>query len=880
MAERRRRRHPGGAGPARRRDAAVAIGDPGLAAELAQRALDDGAGVAATLLLARAETARNHFEEADALLAGVEGELPDQATAAAWLDRRCTLLYWQLWRHDELLALMDRAATWWSDEAWAERLAGLEVYRVLARDGIGSTPDEVGHTLADPALAPEVRRRLEPLHAAQLFYQGRAREGRAITFAARPEVPLSDALEEAMMFSLTNVMTLDAGIGWAEHRAWLLSVFPTAVRSRDHIAAGLAGIAYGHMMLSEGRLDDAARWLGEAETHFEQRDVLGQLMITRALQGTVAAVRGDTAAAAAALERAVAGLEGEPLPFQKPFLPVAQAWIARAEHDLPHAQELLTTAAPTLEMPIQAAWLWYEAFRAGAAPQSLLAPLAELAEQCDAPMVDAYDAHVRAAAGHDGAALLEVSESLEAIGPVRFALEAAADAANAFVAAGREDSARRAAVRARELFSRGQGGELPEIDGLEADAVALTRREQQIVALVREGLTNGEIAERLVLSVRTVETHLYRAMQKRGVSDRHDLLLAPPRAGFRGASTSRDRRRAVELRTQLFQVVATFVGAAGLRRHLRHQDLCLPPQTRDRSSFGGCHSTPSDELLAALGADAIHVEVGHAVLHRASVHGQRVVMGEWLHVRGDRHEARRAALDQRSGNFRELHVEADHRSASHSRKGDRLEPVTGDERLPLGAEQMGFAVHAGERAVRIDEVGAVRHAVTADLGRADHDPLADSGCSRSERADLRTVDGGREGGEVLELVSAEEELGEHDQVRLGLGDRLRGAREVRGDIARRRRELAERSSHRPPRAIPRTVSEMSSKTMFAAATAVTPDGSYAGATSTTSALTGRRSYSARPRRIASSSRDVRPPGSGVPVPGAKAGSSESMSTEI
>ncbi|MGO9956877.1 MAG: response regulator transcription factor [Solirubrobacteraceae bacterium] len=41
--------------------------------------------------------------------------------------------------------------------------------------------------------------------------------------------------------------------------------------------------------------------------------------------------------------------------------------------------------------------------------------------------------------------------------------------------------------------------------------------------LARQGLTNPQIAERLVLSVRTVESHLYRAMHKLGVSDRHRL---------------------------------------------------------------------------------------------------------------------------------------------------------------------------------------------------------------------------------------------------------------------------------------------------------------------------------------------------------------------
>ncbi|MCA5892128.1 LuxR C-terminal-related transcriptional regulator [Isoptericola sp. NEAU-Y5] len=55
-------------------------------------------------------------------------------------------------------------------------------------------------------------------------------------------------------------------------------------------------------------------------------------------------------------------------------------------------------------------------------------------------------------------------------------------------------------------------------------AAGLTAREAEIVALAREGLTNREIASRLFLSVRTVESHLYRAMQKLGVSDRRQLV--------------------------------------------------------------------------------------------------------------------------------------------------------------------------------------------------------------------------------------------------------------------------------------------------------------------------------------------------------------------
>ncbi len=82
---------------------------------------------------------------------------------------------------------------------------------------------------------------------------------------------------------------------------------------------------------------------------------------------------------------------------------------------------------------------------------------------------------------------------------------------------------RRAATRARELYADDQGAAFPTIDGLDAVATELTKREAQIAALAARGLSNQEIAHQLVLSVRTVETYVYRAMQKRGVSHRTEL---------------------------------------------------------------------------------------------------------------------------------------------------------------------------------------------------------------------------------------------------------------------------------------------------------------------------------------------------------------------
>jgi len=109
------------------------------------------------------------------------------------------------------------------------------------------------------------------------------------------------------------------------------------------------------------------------------------------------------------------------------------------------------------------------------------------------------------------------------LGAVRYATEAAAQASAALMNEGRQDSARRAVARAREWFVDGQGGVMPAVAVLDGSAVDLTAREAQLVELARQGLSNAQIAERLVLSVRTVESHLYRAMQKLGVGDRHDL---------------------------------------------------------------------------------------------------------------------------------------------------------------------------------------------------------------------------------------------------------------------------------------------------------------------------------------------------------------------
>jgi DNA-binding NarL/FixJ family response regulator len=63
---------------------------------------------------------------------------------------------------------------------------------------------------------------------------------------------------------------------------------------------------------------------------------------------------------------------------------------------------------------------------------------------------------------------------------------------------------------------------------------ALTDREREIAALVATGLSNDEIAARLVLSPATVKTHVNRAMVKVGARDRAQLVVFAYHSGLAG----------------------------------------------------------------------------------------------------------------------------------------------------------------------------------------------------------------------------------------------------------------------------------------------------------------------------------------------------------
>lgn len=64
------------------------------------------------------------------------------------------------------------------------------------------------------------------------------------------------------------------------------------------------------------------------------------------------------------------------------------------------------------------------------------------------------------------------------------------------------------------------------------DLTVLTEREREVMALVAAGLSNDDIAERLVVSPATAKTHVSRAMVKLGARDRAQLVVFAYESGL------------------------------------------------------------------------------------------------------------------------------------------------------------------------------------------------------------------------------------------------------------------------------------------------------------------------------------------------------------
>ncbi|MBL1083471.1 hypothetical protein JK359_16075 [Streptomyces actinomycinicus] len=143
------------------------------------------------------------------------------------------------------------------------------------------------------------------------------------------------------------------------------------------------------------------------------------------------------------------------------------------------------------------------------------------------PFLTARLHYARALATGDEALLSRVARTLAEVGAHMYAAEAYAELARLHRQAGRERAATAATAEARTLLEHCDDVLTPPL-GLLGEAAPLSARERTIAHLAAQGLTDKEIAGRLVVSPRTVSNTLYRVYQKTGANDRRHLRKLLP----------------------------------------------------------------------------------------------------------------------------------------------------------------------------------------------------------------------------------------------------------------------------------------------------------------------------------------------------------------
>jgi DNA-binding CsgD family transcriptional regulator len=241
------------------------------------------------------------------------------------------------------------------------------------------------------------------------------------------------------------------------------------------------------------------------------------------------AVRGSSAEAAAAL----AALQKQRHPSWR-FLDyewaLAKAWVAASQGAVSAAATTMLSAAETARtngqfaaevLCLQAVTQFGDGRAAGR--------LNELAAIVEGPRVGLAARFAAALRAGDGAELEAVSQEFERMGDRVAALDAAAHAAVAYRNVGLRGSAYGCTARV-EILAQRSGASTPAM-ARAAEELPLTSREREIVTLIAEGFSSRAVAQRLSLSVRTVEGHIYRAMGKTGTTTRDELAALLPRHG-------------------------------------------------------------------------------------------------------------------------------------------------------------------------------------------------------------------------------------------------------------------------------------------------------------------------------------------------------------
>ncbi len=462
----------------------------------------------AALTRAEALSATGRVDEAEAAFAGLLASVRDEALLARAASR--------LGFHHAVRRM---------DTAGGARIAADQLPRLSDPAAIEFLEANVaklrfwsGGGVADPEWATQdglQRLNVELLRLSRSVFTGDLATARVAIERARP---LADAHGQELPHAAAAVdfgeflVLVDEARG-ADALAHVLDVRAR----RDDESKGLWAYAVALLAWLRGEPEAALAAAGDAAEFLAWRDSIAALGPARALRATAAARLGRHEEA-----RGLLASIGEE--HQRANVPTdlqaaeAEAWLLAADGELDGAEAAVDRAVRRgldAQHPTFAALAAHAIVRLGR-PAGVLEPLREATVAAPgAPLIALVLEHAEALAARDPAALLPAALRLGEAGLRGAAIDAVAQAQELARAQRATPLARRAALLAAQL--RGADAARP---------VELTAREFAVADAAAARLRNREIADRLGLSVRTVENHLASVYRKLGVAGRDELGAA------------------------------------------------------------------------------------------------------------------------------------------------------------------------------------------------------------------------------------------------------------------------------------------------------------------------------------------------------------------
>lgn len=495
--------------------------DLSLAERLARAAAESGGGFESLMMLAYAVSFQGRGGEAEQILARLAGLAGNDHERSVIATTRVANLLWVMGDPETAAQVLAAAERIVRDEHC--RLVLLAIRSALDM-GVGrarQAVDAAVHTLASEDL---------PALAVMLATYGMVAglgvlgNGDTLSTAAARGYAETERSVDVAFLKFGLVFMHLGGLRLAGH----LREADDVAAQRSNLGSDLPGPArlygsafLGQTALAHGRAAEALPFLREADAGIGDDSqgfgFVSLLNLTEAL-----AVAGLTTEA----DQACGRLEADRHPafaYLEPEVLLARAWVFAADGGVQHAVSIAhqaATEARRLGQPAHEVMALQTAARFG--DRTVADRLIQLATTVDGPRATAAAGHAAALANNDGEALTVASRQLEAMGDLLAAADAAAQASVSFTHHGRTGSATVAAARALHLVRACGGARTPATQAA-ARPLPLTRREREIVTLAAGGLSNRAISDKLLVSVRTVEGHLYNASAKLGTADRSEF---------------------------------------------------------------------------------------------------------------------------------------------------------------------------------------------------------------------------------------------------------------------------------------------------------------------------------------------------------------------